>query len=324
MGAYKYIMETLQKQYKERDQAFRSKIIAWRSGPAMAAVEYPANLARARRLGYKAKQGYVLVRVRVDKGRRTRRKTMGGRKQKNYYRFVQPGMSHRAMAEQRVNRVYRNLEVLNSYWVGEDGNYKYFEVILADPAKATVNISSVTRQGKAFRGLTSAGNAGTPNKKKSMNKKLRRKLATRQAYHYAPYVKSEKVAAPARKAPLEAAPKAKRAAPKPAEHAHTHGAPPQEQKAPAEHVHGEAAHAHAPAEQAHQHGHEHAAHAPAPAEQAHQHGQEAHAAHAPATAPEEHKHGEQTHAHQHGTVPHEHKAQEAHEAPARPHEQKKA
>lgn len=205
MGAYKYIAETLQKQYKERDDAFRAKIIAWRAGPAMVRVDYPANLARARKLGYQAKQGYVIVRTRVDKGRRTRRKTMGGRKQKNYYRFVQPQMSHQAMAEQRVNREYRNMEVLNSYWVGEDGNYKYFEVILADPSKPSVNVSSAIRQGKAFRGLTSRGNSRGASKKKGINKKLRRKLLKRKAYHFEEYVK-----APA-KAPEQKAAKKPRA-----------------------------------------------------------------------------------------------------------------
>jgi large subunit ribosomal protein L15e len=247
MGAYKYIAQTLQKQYKERDASFRSKIAAWRSGPAMAAVEYPANLIRARRLGYKAKQGYLVVRTRIDKGRRTRRKPMGGRKHKNYYCFVQPGMSHQAMAEQRVNRAYRNMEVLNSYWVGEDGNYKYFEVILADPTKATVNVSSVMRQGKAFRGLTSAGNSRGPSRKKQFNKKLQRKLAAGQPYHYAPYVKAVKAEAPARKAPLKAAPKAKAARPAPS----APGTPPRQQApavhapaAQAEHPHGAAPHQH--------------------------------------------------------------------------------
>jgi large subunit ribosomal protein L15e len=249
MGAYKYITQTLQKQYKERDATYRAKIMAWRSEAPITPVEYPSNLIRARRLGYKAKQGYIIVRTRVDKGRRKRIKPMGGRKHKNFYRFVQPGMSHQAMAEQRVNRVYRNMEVLNSYWVGEDGNYKFFEVILADPTKATVNISSVIRQGKSFRGLTSAGNSGTPNKQKGWNKKLRRKLA-RKAFHYVPYVKSEKVAAPARKAPLRAAPKAKRAAPKPAAHAH---AAPAAHAAPEAHKHGEEAHAHPHGAAPHEH-----------------------------------------------------------------------
>jgi large subunit ribosomal protein L15e len=91
-----------------------------------------------------------------------------------------------------VNRIYRNMEVLNSYWVGEDGNYKFFEVILADPAKPTVNVSSAIRQGKAFRGLTSAGNSRKPSRKKGFNKKLRRKLATKRAYHYTPYVAKAK------------------------------------------------------------------------------------------------------------------------------------
>jgi large subunit ribosomal protein L15e len=190
MGAYKYITGTLQKQYKERDSAFRARIISWRKGPAMARIERPSNLTRARRLGYKAKQGYAIVRVRVDKGRRTRRRPKGGRKQKHNYIFVQPQISHQAIAEQRVNRIYRNMEVLNSYWAGEDGNYKYFEVILADPAKPTVNVSSAIRPGKAFRGLTFAGNSRTPSNKKGLNKRLQRKRAADKPYH--PYKPIEK------------------------------------------------------------------------------------------------------------------------------------
>ena len=188
MGAYKYITQTLQKQYKARGADYRAKISIWRKGPAMIRIERPSNLTRARMLGYKAKQGYAVVRARVDKGRRTRRKTMGGRKHKNYYRFVQPQLSHQAIVEQRVNRIFDNMEVLNSYWVGEDGNYKYFEVLLADPMKKTVNTTSVARRGKSFRGLTAAGNSRGPSKKKQMNKRLQRKYAAKQAYHFTPYV----------------------------------------------------------------------------------------------------------------------------------------
>lgn len=174
MGAYKYITEAFQKEYKERSEAYRQRVIAWRKGPAIERVERPTNLSRARTLGYKAKQGYVIVRVRVDKGRRRRRSPMGGRKPKNNYMYTQPGHSHQVIAEQRANRKYRNLEVLNSYWVGEDGNYKFFEIILADPTKPSVNISSAIRQGKSFRGLTSAGQKGRGTRKKSMNKRRRR------------------------------------------------------------------------------------------------------------------------------------------------------
>lgn len=180
MGAYKYITEAFQREYKGRDEIYRQRVIGWRKRPAIEKVDRPTNLTRARRLGYKAKQGYVVVRVRVDKGRRTRRKPMGGRKPKSNYRFVQPGQSHQSIAEQRANRKYRNLEVLNSYWVGEDGNYKYFEIILADASKPSVNVSSAIRQGKAFRGLTSKGRRGRPTKKKKPNKRLRRDAEIRR------------------------------------------------------------------------------------------------------------------------------------------------
>ena len=180
MGAYKYITEAFQREYRERSGAYKQRVIGWRKKPAIETVERPTNLTRARRLGYKAKQGYIVVRVRVDKGRRTRRKPMGGRKPKNNYMFVQPGRSHQVIAEQRANRRHRNLEVLNSYWVGEDGNYKYFEVILADPTKPSVNISSAIRQGKSFRGLTSSGRKGRPTKKKRPNKRIRRDAEIRR------------------------------------------------------------------------------------------------------------------------------------------------
>jgi len=197
MGAYKYIAKTLQKQYKERSPAYRARVIKWRAGPAMVKVERPSNITRARRLGYQAKQGYVVVRARVDKGRRARRRPRGGRKHKNYHVFEQPQIAHQTIAEQRGNRRYKNLEVLNSYWVGEDGNYKFFEVILADPSKPSVNISSAIRQGKAFRGLTSSGNSRGKGRKRKPNKRMRRKSKLGKVHESAStYVKKEKKAAP--------------------------------------------------------------------------------------------------------------------------------
>lgn len=254
MGAYKYITQTLQKQYKERDAVYRQKIMEWRAGPAISRIERPSNISRARTLGYQAKQGYIIVRARVDKGRRTRRKPMGGRKHKNNYRFIQPQLSHQAIVEQRVNRLFRNMEVLNSYWVGEDGNYKFFEVILADPAKPSVNISSAIRQGKAFRGLTSAGNSRGPSKKKAMNKKLRRKELQATPYHFKPYVKSVKSPASPRADASEKA-AAKAANPKPAK-AHTAPAS-ASTHASAHPAHAHDSHAHAAAKPAEHKAHEH-------------------------------------------------------------------
>jgi large subunit ribosomal protein L15e len=54
------------------------------------------------------------------------------------------------------------MEVLNSYWVGADGKYKYYEIIMVDPnhpeIKNDASLNWVARQkGRAFRGLTAAG-----------------------------------------------------------------------------------------------------------------------------------------------------------------------
>ena len=43
------------------------KLIEWRKGPAIVRVPKPTNPWRARQIGYKAKQGVVVVRVRIRK-----------------------------------------------------------------------------------------------------------------------------------------------------------------------------------------------------------------------------------------------------------------
>jgi large subunit ribosomal protein L15e len=66
----------------------------------------------------------------------------------------------RMIAEERGNRRFPNLEVLNSYWVGEDGQYKWFEVILVDKTKLSTEESAQIlgkTPRRAYRGLTSAG-----------------------------------------------------------------------------------------------------------------------------------------------------------------------
>ena len=64
-----------------------------------------------------------------------------------YGKPVRQGVNHlkfqrslRSIAEGRVGRRCGNLRVLNSYWVNQDGVYKYFEVILVDPNHKAVCI----------------------------------------------------------------------------------------------------------------------------------------------------------------------------------------
>ena len=132
MGAYKYIKETLENAYKERSPEYRARIIRWRKEPTIVRVERPSNLIRARSLGYKAKQGIAVIRVKMGKGRRKRVSPHRGRKAKTNYSYDALDKSLRMVAEEKATRKHSNMEVLNSYWVGEDGQYRYFEVILAE------------------------------------------------------------------------------------------------------------------------------------------------------------------------------------------------
>jgi large subunit ribosomal protein L15e len=154
MGMYKYIQAAFEKEYRERSPEHRARITAWRKLGTVSRIERPTNLVRARALGFKAKEGYYMARVAVGRGQRKRPHPWGGRKPAKNAAYRAPGKSLQRMGEEKVARVFRNLEVLNSYWVGQDGVKKYFEVILVD--RSLVN----GVKGRAFRGLTSAGKLG--------------------------------------------------------------------------------------------------------------------------------------------------------------------
>ncbi|HEY7589018.1 MAG TPA: 50S ribosomal protein L15e [Thermoplasmata archaeon] len=145
-----------------------ARLTEWRRGPAFLRIEHPTRIDRARELGYRAKQGYVVVRARVRRGGRRRPRPMGGRhpKRRGLVKFTM-AKSIQRIAEERTARHYPNLEVLNSYWVGEDGMHKYYEVILVDPQHPAIRndpkinwICEPAHHARVFRGLTSAGKKG--------------------------------------------------------------------------------------------------------------------------------------------------------------------
>ncbi|KAH9750559.1 Ribosomal protein L15 [Citrus sinensis] len=73
MGAYKYVSELWRK--KQSDvMRFLQRVRCWeyRQHPSIVRVTRPTRPDKARRLGYKAKQGYVVYRVRVRRGGRKR------------------------------------------------------------------------------------------------------------------------------------------------------------------------------------------------------------------------------------------------------------
>ena len=79
MGSYTHIEKTFQSEYKERNEIIKRRVSQWREEPAVARVQRPTNIARARKLGYKAKEGVIIARVKVEKGLRKRIKQRGGR-----------------------------------------------------------------------------------------------------------------------------------------------------------------------------------------------------------------------------------------------------
>jgi large subunit ribosomal protein L15e len=163
---YKYIAEAWAKPEKSFvDELMRQRLIDWRRQPAVTRAEKPTRLDRARKLGYKAKQGFVIVRVRVRRGGLRKQRPKAGRRPKRMgVKKFKPAKSMRLIAEERAAKKFPNLEVLNSYWVGEDGRSKWFEIIMVDPhhpaIKADKNINWISQkqhQGRVFRSLTSAG-----------------------------------------------------------------------------------------------------------------------------------------------------------------------
>jgi len=164
--AYKYIAEAWAKPEKSYvKELMRQRLIKWRKQSAIVRIEKPTRTDRARRLGYKAKQGFAIARVRVRRGGLRKKRPKAGRRPKRMgVKKYKPAKSMRLIGEERTGKKFPNLEVLNSYWVAEDGRSKWFEIIMVDPhhpaikADKEVNwIAQKQHHKRVFRGLTSAG-----------------------------------------------------------------------------------------------------------------------------------------------------------------------
>merc|ERR550537_179230 len=118
-------------------------------------------------MGYKTKHGYVVYRVRVRRGNRKKMVPKGivhGKPSSQGVSQLKPKRNLRVIAEGRVGRKCGSLRVLNSYWINQDSSYKYFEVILVDPAHKSIRIDPrinwicyPVHKRREVRGLTSAG-----------------------------------------------------------------------------------------------------------------------------------------------------------------------
>ena len=162
MGFYKYLAQAWKKPNLSEQ---RKRYVAWRAGNAFERVEKPLRIDRARSYGYKSKPGFVVVRARVGKGGRKRSRAIAARKPTKLGIYFNPQKALQIHAEERAQDKYPNLEILGSYWVGDDGKkYEFYEVIFADPnhpqirADKDINwICEPQNRGRVYRGLTPAG-----------------------------------------------------------------------------------------------------------------------------------------------------------------------
>jgi len=162
MALYQRIRELWKNPKESLGPLWQERLVQWRQEPSSVRIERPTRLDRARSLGYKAKQGIILIRQRVDRGGRLNKKYRKRRMPRHASRRKDLAMSYQWIAEQRAQKRHVNCEVLNSYYVAHDGTYFWYEVILVDRAHPVIladkNLSGVAFQkGRVYRGLTSAG-----------------------------------------------------------------------------------------------------------------------------------------------------------------------
>ena len=121
------------KLWKENSPELRDRVITWRKQDAVTRIEKPSRILRARRLGYKAKQGIIVVRMRVGTGGMRRKRPTGGRRPKDLgVTRIKAAGNMKQVAERRVLERYPNMALLGSYFIYKDGMHYWYEVILAD------------------------------------------------------------------------------------------------------------------------------------------------------------------------------------------------
>ena len=164
MGLYQHIREAWKKPQTNMPELWHERLIAWRKEPVTVKLDHPTRIDRARSLGYKAKQGYIIVRQKTLRGGHTRPQIKGGRKPKRFGIRLVLSKNYQQIAEERAQKKFVNLVVLNSYLVAQDGKYFWHEIILVDPdhpvIKSDPKINWICQQrnrSRVFHGKTSAG-----------------------------------------------------------------------------------------------------------------------------------------------------------------------
>ena len=125
--------------WKNNSIELRNRAINWRRENAMTRIDRPSRLLRARRLGYKAKEGIIVVRMRVGTGGMRKQRPRSGRRPKHLGVVrIKAAVSVKQVAERRVLERYPNMKLFGSYFLYKDSKYYWFEVILADKSHKSI------------------------------------------------------------------------------------------------------------------------------------------------------------------------------------------
>ena len=163
LGIYKHIREAWKKPKERLGEVMRARMILWRKQPSTVRLDRPTRLDKARSVGYRAKQGILIVRQKVKRGGHIRPRP-GKRRPKRTGIRKNLDKNYQQISEERANRKYPNCEVLNSYFVADDKQHAWYEVILVDRAHPAIKKDRIlswaarkNHRGRVFRGKTAAG-----------------------------------------------------------------------------------------------------------------------------------------------------------------------
>jgi large subunit ribosomal protein L15e len=139
MPLYREVSKTWQGIFSEKPPHIRAKAVELRDEPAMLRVEHPWRLDRARALGYRAKEGVVVVRMRVSRGGMRKKRPTSGRRPKHMGVLkIKSDVSSQSVAERRVSERHPNLKLIGSYPVWKDGIHAWYECVLIDPENPSI------------------------------------------------------------------------------------------------------------------------------------------------------------------------------------------
>jgi large subunit ribosomal protein L15e len=142
VSAYSLMRKIWRERNEELIKSLRRKAIEWRKEKSIIRVNRPLRLDRARSLGYKAKQGFIVLRVRVRKGGFSKPRPRSGRRPKALGVIKHKvNVSLKEEAINRVSRKYVNMHVLGAYEIFRDAKYAWYEVVLVDPNHPSIKSS---------------------------------------------------------------------------------------------------------------------------------------------------------------------------------------